>query len=71
MSKNEIVSFDDEMLIVVDENDTIIDYKSKIECHQGNGILHRAFSIFIFNDLGQLILQKRSGKKQFSCLSNA
>ncbi|MCK4558846.1 MAG: isopentenyl-diphosphate Delta-isomerase [Calditrichia bacterium] len=63
MNKIEIVSFDNEMLIVVDENDTIIDYKSKIECHQGNGILHRAFSIFIFNDLGQLILQKRSGRK--------
>ncbi|MEE9119562.1 MAG: isopentenyl-diphosphate Delta-isomerase [Calditrichia bacterium] len=63
MSNNEIVSFNDEKLIVVDENDTIIDYKSKIECHRGNGILHRAFSIFIFNDLGQLILQKRSGQK--------
>jgi len=63
MNTNEVVSFDDEMLIVVDENDITIDYKSKIECHQGNGILHRAFSIFIFNEQGQLILQKRSGQK--------
>ena len=63
MKLNEIVSFDDEMLIVVDENDNIIDYKSKIECHQGDGILHRAFSLFIFNDQGQLILQKRSDQK--------
>jgi isopentenyl-diphosphate delta-isomerase len=63
MSKNDIVSFDDEMLIVVDENDTIVDYKSKIECHKGDGILHRAFSIFIFNDSGQIIMQKRSDKK--------
>ena len=63
MKSNEIVSFDDEMLIVVDENDNIIDYKSKIECHQGDGILHRAFSLFIFNDQGQLILQKRSDQK--------
>jgi isopentenyl-diphosphate delta-isomerase len=63
MNTNEIVSFDDELLIVVDENDNIIDYKTKIECHQGDGILHRAFSIFIFNRDGQLILQKRSAQK--------
>ena len=63
MSNSEIVSFDDEMLVVVDENDKIIDYKSKIECHQGNGILHRAFSIFIFNSIGQIIMQKRSEQK--------
>ena len=63
MNINEIVSFDDEMLIVVNDNDEIIDYRSKIECHQGNGILHRAFSIFIFTSSGQLILQKRSEQK--------
>lgn len=63
MNKNEIVSFDDEMLIIVDEKDTIIDYKSKIDSHQGDGILHRAFSIFIFNDAGKLVLQKRSDQK--------
>lgn len=63
MNNNEIVSFDDEMLIVVDKNDNIIDYKSKVECHQGNGILHRAFSIFIFNHSGQVIMQKRSEQK--------
>ena len=63
MDADETVSFDGELLIVVDKHDTIIDYKSKIDCHQGDGILHRAFSIFIFNDDGQLILQKRSNKK--------
>ena len=63
MNKKDIVSFDDEMLIIVDENDNILDYKSKIDCHQGDGILHRAFSIFIFNDQGQLVLQKRSDQK--------
>ena len=40
MSTNEVVSFDDDLMIVVDKNDTIIDYKSKIDCHEGNGILH-------------------------------
>ncbi len=58
-----IVSFEDEPLIVVDEQDKILDYKSKAECHKGNGILHRAFSIFIFNHKKQLLLQKRSEQK--------
>jgi len=63
VNKSEVVSFDDEMLIVVDENDNLIDYKSKIDCHQGDGILHRAFSIFIFNGSGEVIMQKRSDQK--------
>ncbi|RMI05009.1 MAG: isopentenyl-diphosphate Delta-isomerase [Calditrichaeota bacterium] len=57
------VSFDDELLIVVDENDNVIGYKNKVECHRGEGILHRAFSIFIFNDRGELLIQKRSAQK--------
>lgn len=61
--QNEIVSFDDENLILVDEKDNILGYKSKAECHEGDGILHRAFSIFIFNDKNQLLLQKRSDQK--------
>ena len=63
MVNNEIVSFDDEMLIVVDREDNILGYRSKAECHEGEGILHRAFSIFIFNDQGQLLLQQRSAQK--------
>lgn len=58
------VSFDDELLIVVDEKDNVLDYKDKLACHQGEGILHRAFSIFIFNDKGEALIQKRSGQKQ-------
>jgi isopentenyl-diphosphate delta-isomerase len=57
------VSFDDEKLIVVDETDKILDYKTKAECHEGNGILHRAFSLFIFNSAGKLLIQKRSDQK--------
>ena len=63
MSENQIVSFDSEMLIVVDENDTILDYKSKVDCHRGSGILHRAFSLFVFNSRKELILQQRSAQK--------
>ena len=58
-----VVSFDDENLILVDKNDTVLGYKSKVECHEGNGILHRAFSVFIFNSKNQLLLQKRSDQK--------
>ena len=61
---NQVVSFDDEKLILVDNEDNIIGYKTKEECHRGNGILHRAFSIFIFNDRNQLLIQKRSDSKQ-------
>jgi isopentenyl-diphosphate delta-isomerase len=60
---NQQVSFDDELLIVVDENDNVLDYKDKFTCHQGEGILHRAFSIFIFNDKGEVLIQQRSDQK--------
>jgi isopentenyl-diphosphate delta-isomerase len=61
---NKIVSFDNEKLIVVDQDDNILDYKTKAECHAGKGILHRAFSIFIFSQKMQLLIQKRSASKQ-------
>ncbi len=48
---NQVVSFEDELLILVDENDNIIDHKTKEESHNGDGILHRAFSVFIFDDI--------------------
>ena len=35
----------------------------KIECHTGEGVLHRAFSIFVFNGSGELLLQRRSAEK--------
>jgi isopentenyl-diphosphate delta-isomerase len=62
--KNKIVSFDDEKLILVDEHDNETGYKNKDETHDGQGILHRAFSIFIFNDKNELLLQKRSAEKR-------
>ena len=62
-SNTSTVSFDNEMLFVVDENDQVLGYEDKISCHSGAGILHRAFSIFIFNSQGQLLLQKRSDQK--------
>ncbi len=59
----EQVSFDDEMLIVVDEQNNVLGYEDKLTCHRGEGILHRAFSIFIFNDQKELLVQQRSDQK--------
>jgi len=53
-----------DLLILVDESDEALGFKSKSECHEGNGTLHRAFSVFIFNPLGQLLIQKRSSNKE-------
>jgi isopentenyl-diphosphate delta-isomerase len=49
-------------LIGVDEGDNVIGPLPKEQCHQA-AILHRAFSVFIFNRQGQLLLQRRSGLK--------
>ena len=53
----------EELLIRVDDQDRILGYDSKNLCHHCPGLLHRAFSIFIFNNQGQLLLQKRSAEK--------
>ena len=61
---DDTVSFDDEPLILVDEHDREIGHLSKAACHDGDGVLHRAFSIFIFNRHGELLLQRRSTQKR-------
>jgi isopentenyl-diphosphate delta-isomerase len=58
--RDDIVSNASEELILVDELDREIGNKSKAECHAGNGVLHRAFSIFVFNRDDELLLQQRS-----------
>jgi isopentenyl-diphosphate delta-isomerase len=60
---DKLVSFDDEMLILVNSKDEEIGWEDKTTCHMGNGILHRAFSIFIFNDQKELLIQQRSDQK--------
>ena len=62
--KEKIVSDPDEQLILVDSDDNEIGYSSKSECHKDLGLLHRAFSIFLFNSTGELLIQKRSIKKE-------
>ena len=58
------VSSENEELILVDRDDREIGHLSKGECHDGNGVLHRAFSLFLFNDDGELLLQQRSAAKR-------
>lgn len=52
-----------EMCLVVDENDNVIDSVSKIDCHRGKGIRHRAFSVLIFDSEDRLLMQQRSIEK--------
>jgi len=54
-----------EYVILVDENDNEIGSMEKIEAHE-KAELHRAFSIFIFNDMGQMMLQQRALSKYHS-----
>ncbi|MBL4608018.1 MAG: isopentenyl-diphosphate Delta-isomerase [Pseudomonadales bacterium] len=50
-------------LILVDSNNACIGYSEKLTCHQNEGLLHRAFSVLLFNSRGELLLQKRSHNK--------
>lgn len=62
-SSDTVVSFDDEPLIRVDSEDNLLGFESKNVCHDGDGLLHRAFSIFLFDRQGRLLLQQRSPQK--------
>ena len=61
---NRIVSSESEELILVDRDDNETGFLSKADCHDGDGVLHRAFSLFLFNDEGGLLLQQRSDSKR-------
>ena len=52
-----------EMVILVDENDSVIGSMSKVDAHRGIGVLHRAFSILVFDNQNRLLMQKRAGDK--------
>jgi len=47
-------------LLLVNKKDKVIGFETKENCHQGKGILHRAFSVYIFNNKGQFLIQQRS-----------
>ena len=54
-----------EHVILVDENDNEIGTEEKIQAHK-SALLHRAFSVFVFNKKGELLLQKRAAGKYHS-----
>lgn len=62
-----------ERVILVDEDDRPIGTEEKLRAHQDGGRLHRAFSVFIYDRDGRMLLQRRAaGKYHFAGLwSNA
>jgi isopentenyl-diphosphate Delta-isomerase len=55
---------DDDRLILVDSGDREIGYLPKAAAHSGSGVLHRAFSLFVFNPQGELLVQRRAPGKR-------
>ena len=55
----------EDKVILVDNNDNQIGLMPKLEAHE-KGVLHRAFSVFIFNNHGELMLQRRALTKYHS-----
>lgn len=54
-----------EKIVLVNIDDEIVGSGEKMYVHE-NGVLHRAFSIFIMNNKGQMLIQKRNEKKYHS-----
>lgn len=56
-----------ENCILVDPNDKPTGHASKRDCHRvgdnGKLLLHRAFSVFLFNTRGEMLVQRRSSHK--------
>lgn len=63
-SREKVVSFDDEPLVLVDAQDHELGFLDKAAAHRGAGTLHRAFSLFIFNAAGEVLLQQRAPGKR-------
>lgn len=55
----------DEKVILVDEQDQELGFMEKMEAHH-TGVLHRAFSVLLFNSKGEMLLQKRAAGKYHS-----
>jgi isopentenyl-diphosphate Delta-isomerase len=55
----------EEKVILVDKNDIVIGEMEKMQAHQ-EGLLHRAFSVFVFNSKGELLIHQRAKQKYHS-----
>ena len=56
---------EDTFIALVDEQDHILGYEEKLLVHR-QGLLHRAFSIFVLNERGEILLQRRAWQKYHS-----
>jgi isopentenyl-diphosphate Delta-isomerase len=54
-----------EEVILVNEQDEVLGYMEKMQAHQ-KAVLHRAFSVFVFNAKGEMLLQQRALSKYHS-----
>ncbi|WP_042722535.1 isopentenyl-diphosphate Delta-isomerase [Flavobacterium sp. B17] len=57
----------EEYVVLVDPEDQVTGMMEKQQAHI-NGLLHRAFSVFLFNNKGEMLLQKRASGKYHSPL---
>jgi len=55
----------EERVILVDENDVERGSAEKLRAH-AEGVLHRAFSVLVFNPRGEVLLQRRAAEKYHS-----
>ena len=53
----------EDILILVDEDDNETGSGEKVSCHLGQGKLHRAFSVFLFDPQGRILIQQRHPDK--------
>lgn len=53
----------EELFVVVDRNDHILAYRTRYDCHHDKSLIHRTVGVLLFNDKGQVLLQKRSMTK--------
>ncbi len=53
----------EDLLILVDADDREVGTRPKTACHVGDGVLHRAFSVFLFNPAGEVLIQQRAPGK--------
>jgi isopentenyl-diphosphate delta-isomerase len=51
-------------LILVNARDEVLGPESESRCHDGEGLLHRAFSVYLFDGEDRLLLQRRSRHKR-------
>lgn len=63
LDAEQVTAMHEDLVILVDKSDTPIGHASKLESHVSPGMLHRAFSVLMFNSRGQMLLQRRSASK--------